>query len=88
MADEKENLFVKENDYHTISIYEKCLTTIFLMATTKTFLSNFKIAHKFFIFLSTENRTLYSKQNFSNINLLHAKFNVLSHKVVLDTLIL
>ena len=37
-------LFWKKNGNHTISIYENCMTSIFLMARTKTFPRNFEIA--------------------------------------------
>ena len=41
-ADEKKTIFLfllEKNENHTISIYESCMTSIFLMVTTKIFLS-------------------------------------------------
>ena len=40
--------FLKKNTSHTISIYGNCMTSIFLMATTKIFQSIFEIAPKSF----------------------------------------
>ena len=46
-----EKLFVKKkNANHTISIYGKCMTNIFLMATTKIFLYIWNCSQKFFVF--------------------------------------
>ena len=39
-----EKIFVKKNSNHTISKYGKCMTKIFLMATTKIFQSISEIA--------------------------------------------
>ena len=40
----------EKNANHTISIYENCMTSIFLMATTKIFRSIFEIVPKNFLF--------------------------------------
>ena len=40
--------FLSKNANHTISIYGSCMTSIFLVATTKIFPCNFKIAPKKF----------------------------------------
>ena len=45
----RQKLFVKKNANHTISIYGKCMNSIFLMATTKIFVSIFEIAPKNFL---------------------------------------
>ena len=51
VPNKKEKLFVKKNAYHTISIYGKCVISIFLMATIKIFQSIFEIVPKiFFVF--------------------------------------
>ena len=84
VLNKKEKIFVKKNANHTISIYGNCMTSIFLMATTKIFLSIFEIAPKiFFVFFSTAKWFSYSNKHFKMQNLIFCVYNV-----VLDILIL
>ena len=43
----KKEIFLSKNANDTISIYENCMNSIFFMATTEMFPSNFEIAIKF-----------------------------------------
>ena len=73
----KKKLCVKKNANHTISIYGNCMTSIFLMATTKNFQSIFEVAPKniFCVFFNRKlifvlKQTIFEKK-------LHSKFNFL-----------
>ena len=75
-GDEKQTMFfLKKKGYHTISIYENCMTSIFLMATLKSFPIKIEIAP---IFFSTAKLTLYSNKQFLKTKNLHASFSFLS----------
>ena len=65
------------------------MTSIFLMATTKIFLSIFEIALKnFSCFFFNCKLIFVFKQTFFEKKILHANFNFLLYNVVLDILIL
>ena len=49
---------------HTISIYENCVTSIFLMATTHFFKSKNEIALNFFLNRKSDFEHTFSKKNF------------------------
>ena len=55
VQNKKQKIFIKKNANHTIFIYGKCMTSIFLMATTKILLSIFENAPKNFVFFSIAN---------------------------------
>ena len=78
VLNKKQKLFVKKNANHTISIYGKRMTSIFLMAKTKILLSTFEIAPKnFFVFFFNRKLIFVLKQTFFEKKTLHAKFNFL-----------
>ena len=82
--------FLKKNTSHTISNYGNCMTSIFLMATTKIFKVFLKLPPKIFLcfFFSIANWFSYSSKHFLERKILHAKFIFFVYNVVLDILIL
>ena len=56
-------LFFGKNVYHTISIYENCMTSIFSMATTKIFQNKIEIAPKFFCFFFQPQIEFFTQTN-------------------------
>ena len=62
---------------HPISIYGKCMTSIFLMATTKSFQVFLKLHLKFFLFFLNRKLIFVLKQTFFEKKNLDAKFNFL-----------
>ena len=83
ILNKKEKLFVKKDANHTISIYKKCMTSIFLMATTKYFQNNFKIALKIFFWFCLNRKLIFVLKKNCRQNL-----HFCVYKVVLDILIM
>ena len=80
----KENIFVEKNASHTFFIYGKCMTSIFLMATTKNFPSNFESAQQlFFVFFFNCKSNLLLNKHFPKKIL---KLNNLLKKLKLNNL--
>ena len=90
MLNKKEKLFVKKNADHTISIYGKCMTSIFLMATTKIFQNICEISHKNFfcvIFqpqIDFRTQTNTFKKKICIQNLIFCVYNVVLDMLILD----
>ena len=78
--------FFGKNGYHTFSIYENCMTSNFLMATTKIFQDKIEIAPKFFDFFLNRKLNFLLKQTLSKKKFFVCKFCFFFlHNVVLDT---
>ena len=76
---------MEKNTYHTISIYKNCMTSIFLMATAKTFPSNIEIALNIFCFFFNCKSNFVFKQTFSKKSLLENFIFFCLQNLVLDT---
>ena len=59
--------FLEKNGYHRTSIYEKCMTSIFLIATTKNFPSKYEVAPNFVLFFFHRKSNFVFKQTFSKL---------------------
>ena len=60
--------FLEKNGYHRTSIYEKCMTSIFLMATTKNFPSKYEVAPNFVLFFFSPKIKFCVQTNFFQIS--------------------
>ena len=71
-----------KNGYHTVSICENCMASIFLMAITK---SNIEIARIFPILPEFARIDIYTKSRIFRKTLMLANFSFCLHNAVLDT---